>query len=183
MEKKQSLLPLIIIVIAFVLATFLVICSCQTPKTIYNDRIVETHDTITVYDSVKVISTPLSVTVPVPASSQERVTKDTCSILSTPLYKSIAYWDGLFLHHTLESMPNANIKSTINAPIIIKNHKETSAKHAFNNKNTTKIIEKPLTIFQKIKLNTWWLLLLFSIPTFCILFRWIARKILHNNKL
>ena len=91
---------------------------CCSPRVVEN-TVIQT-DTVKTVDSVLVYVRPDTVKIEVPASSQSVVTKDTASHLQDGLYESDAYWDGQFLHHSLNSIPGAQLTKVIHHTDTVK---------------------------------------------------------------
>ena len=75
---------------------------CCSPRVVEN-TVIQT-DTVSTVDSVLVYVRSDTVKIEIPASSKSIVTNDTASHLQDGLYESDAYWDGQFLHHSLNSI-------------------------------------------------------------------------------
>ena len=91
---------------------------CCSPRVVEN-TVIQT-DTVKTVDSVLFYVRPDTVKIEVPASSQSVVTKDTASHLQDGLYESYAYWDGQFLHHSLNSIPGAQLTKIIHHTDTVK---------------------------------------------------------------
>lgn len=91
---------------------------CCSPRVVEN-MVIQT-DTVSTVDSVLVYVRSDTVKIEIPASSQSVVTKDTASHLQDGLYESDAYWDGQFLHHSLNSIPGAQLTKIIHHTDTVK---------------------------------------------------------------
>ena len=91
---------------------------CCSPRVVEN-TVIQT-DTVKTVDSVLFYVRPDTVKIEVPASSQSIVTKDTASHLQDGLYESDAYWDGQFLHHSLNSIQGAQLTKIIHHTDTVK---------------------------------------------------------------
>lgn len=116
-ERKKNLCILLIICIAMLL-----LAGCATKKKAMAETTSSTEtskverekdSTITeTHETTKVTERLVPVEVEIPATSKERTTHDTTSVLETDLYKSTASWKDGVLHHTLEAKPGAKVKGT-----------------------------------------------------------------------
>ena len=102
---------------------------CCSPRVVEN-TVIQT-DTVKTVDSVLVYVRYDTVKIEIPASSQSIVTKDTASHLQDCLYESYAYWDGQFLHHSLNSIPGAQLTKIIHHTDTVKIKKKAES----NNKD------------------------------------------------
>lgn len=91
---------------------------CCSPRVVEN-TVIQT-DTVSTVDSVLVYVRSDTVKIEIPASSQSIVTKDTASHLQDGLYESDAYWDGQFLHHSLNSISGAQLTKIIHHTDTVK---------------------------------------------------------------
>ena len=91
---------------------------CCSPRVVEN-TVIQT-DTVSTVDSVLVYVRSDTVKIEIPASSKSIVTKDTASHLQDGLYESDAYWDGQFLHHSLNSIPGAQLTKIIHHTDTVK---------------------------------------------------------------
>ena len=122
------------------LVALLLVCSCTTTKYItvpeyHSDTVrISSHDTIIVKQHAENISVPL------PIVKLSNVTKDTVSILTDGLYKSISKVHNGILSHFLETLPNAKVNTNVHANDTLKIHN--------TNTNITKIdsIPKPYPV-------------------------------------
>lgn len=158
--KKQTLKPLVIGFIIFVILTILF--GCSTKKAIIQEK-EYIHDSITIVDSTRTIFVPESVKITIPATTQETIRKDTASFLHNKYFASKAYWDGLYLHHSLYSLPNAEVHGTILTPQTTKIRKINNTITKTKSKTRTIFIKPKMTLFQRFQLWSWWLFLLVSI--------------------
>lgn len=166
--KYTAMFAAILVAVAWIL---FMILACSSPRHVTKDNVIEVHDTTVVHDSVKILYTPKQVKVKIPESTQEKVTKDTFSLLRNKLSESRAYWDGSFLHHTLKTIPGASVSDTIYVPEITTIHDSTSNSQQKESKNNTVFIEKKLTTLQKFKLFSFWIFFVLSLPTIYWAFR------------
>ena len=129
----MSLLGLIFLVLTSV-------CSCKSIKYVpvreyHSDTIrISSHDTIIVKQHAENVSVPL------PSVYLSNVTKDTVSILTDGLYKSVASIRNGLLHHNLYTLPKAKLDANVQASDTLKIHN--------TNTNITKIdsIPKPYPV-------------------------------------
>lgn len=105
---------------------------CCSPRVVEN-TVIQT-DTVKTVDSVLVYVRSDTVKIEIPASSQSIVTKDTASHLQDGLYESDAYWDGQFLHHSLNSIQGAQLTKIIHHTDTVKINEKAES----NNKDKSR---------------------------------------------
>jgi len=137
MKRKTILATLLLMLLMIVAPCFLGGCS---PRVI--EKIVRETDTVRTVDSIIVKSRPDTVKVEIPSSSQSIVTNDTTSHLEDDLYESDAYWDGQFLHHSLNSKPGAHLTKEVVVHDTIK-VKEKEESHNKESKEKETIYVQP----------------------------------------
>lgn len=131
----------IFIAISVLLGAFLLI-GCCSPRVI-ESTVIQT-DTIRTVDSVLVHVRPDTVKIEVPASTQSVVTKDTASHLQDGLYESDAYWDGQFLHHSLNSIPGAQLTKIIQHTDTVKIKEKAESHNKDKSKKETVYVQPSL---------------------------------------
>ncbi len=127
-----------VVMIAF-LGAAAVIGGCS-PRVV--EKVIKETDTVRVTDSIIVNTRPVTVPVDIPESSQSVILKDTSSHLEDALYESDAYWDGEFLHHSLNNKPGANLQKIIEIHDTVK-VKDTKTSHNKEKSLSEKVYIKP----------------------------------------
>ena len=118
MDKKIKLI-LVIIALLIILSA---VCSCNTVRYVPLKEIRVDTVKIVAHDTIKVTQHSVPVSVSLPIIKLSNVTKDTVSILTDGLYKSVAsIRDGL-LHHNLYTLPKAKLDTNVQASDTLKIH-------------------------------------------------------------
>lgn len=115
---------------------------CCSPRVVEN-TVIQT-DTVSTVDSVLVYVRSDTVKIEIPASSQSIVTKDTASHLHDGLYESDAHWDGQFLHHSLNSIPGAQLTKIIHHTDTVKINEKAESNNKDKSRKETVYMQPPL---------------------------------------
>jgi hypothetical protein len=147
MEKKINWL----INIAIMLFMINTVCSCKTTqyvpiKEVHTDvRFVDKHDTVISNQRT------VSVDVPLPIVKLQNITKDTVSVLTDGLYRSVASVKDGILSHMLETIPSAKLKSNVQVQDTTKIHNNSTKESRVDS------IPVPYPVYKYIdKELSWW---------------------------
>ena len=135
-------------------ATALLVGAASCSPKIVEKIKVETKDSVRVEINERVVHDTVSVSIPVEV--EKVVTRDTTSRLENTYAKSLAMVSNGFLYHTLETKPQ-DIPVPVTTTAEDTNYYHQSIKTTEAEK--TIIIEKKLTIWQRIRLAGFWVLL------------------------
>lgn len=115
---------------------------------------------------------PIAATFNIPYFVERNVTKDTTSHLENPFAKSDARVSGGLLYHTLESIPQT-IETTVYVPVTDTLWKESEIR------TETVEVEREFTWWEKVRLRSFWWLVLGVLGAFAWIFRKPLLKLLH----
>lgn len=112
--------------LAIMLFIINIVYSCKTTqyvpiKEVHSDlKIVDNHDTVISNQRT------VNVDVPLPVVKLKNITKDTVSVLTDGLYRSVASVKDGILSHMLETLPNAKLKSNVQVQDTTKIHNNST---------------------------------------------------------
>lgn len=159
---KVALIALFIGVILLILLPLIVGCS---PRIVESVKTEEYRDSLRVEVRERLVHDTVKVEIPI--ISEKNVTKSDSSHLENKYAKSDAVIRDGLLFHTLETIPQA-----IKAPVTVAVADTTTSHISESTSVSEKVIEKPLTFLQRIKLSTWWIFVAAAL----ILGGWTFRK-------
>lgn len=142
-RKKGRVIAWIIILLVIIVS----MSSCKTKTVVMHDLItdtltVHTHDTVTVHDRI------VRVSVPLPQTQLQDITKDTVSVLTDGLYKSIAKVKNGILSHFLSTIPGAKVDAPVTVHDTDTKHYSDTVNKSNQIKTITKYVKQPLSKWQ-----------------------------------